>query len=101
MKIIADNILTKAVDRCDLCIVQQGKLALKPLVPRTVGKRIFHGSAYSLPHLCCRRLCKCHNQKPVNIDRMLVLCNLLYDPFHKNGCLSGACCRRHENIAVP
>ena len=27
-------------------------------------------------HLCCRRFCKCHNQKSVHIDRTLLICDL-------------------------
>ena len=51
-------------------------------------------------HLCCRRFCKCHNQKSVHIDRTLLICDLLNNTFYENGCLSRSCRRRYKNITI-
>lgn len=59
-----------------------------------------NGSPDTLPHLRRRCLRKCHNQKPVDINRILRIKNSLDNTCHKHRCFSRSRCRRDENIPV-
>ena len=93
MEMIPDHRETKAVDRRDRSTVDQGGLLLQSCVPRAFLKLLLDRCPNPLFHLCCRCLRKCYDEQPVHIYRMLFLCELLDDTFHKHCCLTGACRR--------
>ena len=43
---------------------------------------------------------KCHYQKSVNIQRILLVCNAFDNTLYQNRRLTGTCCRRYQNVAV-
>ena len=62
-------------------------------VVRIFFQSIFQRIPDSLAHLRSCRIRKCHDQKTVNVHRVLFVRNDLYDTFHEHRRLTGTCCR--------
>ena len=84
---------TEAVDGGDPRMVDQAGLALQVPVPWLLLQPLFQGIPDPLPHLCRRRIGKGHDQKPVNVHRMVRVRHHADDPFHQHRRLSAARCR--------
>ena len=69
MKVIPDDIGTKSIDRRDLGIMDQCCLLLQMFIVRIFVQCLIDRIGDSLFHFSCRRSCKCHDQKPVDIHR--------------------------------
>ena len=69
--VISDKIETKAVDRRDLCLVDQGELPDEMFICRVLLHFLFYGSADPLLHFIGRRVSVGHHQQPVHIHRFL------------------------------
>ena len=80
--------------------MQQDALPLQMLIFRICLQPFFDSTADPLPHLagCCA--CKCHDKQPVNIDRIIRICNQGKNPLHKHSCLTGSGSCRYQHIAV-
>jgi len=101
VEIVTDDKQAERVNRRNLGIVYQRRLSLQMLVLRIFFQLLRHCPADTLTHLRRRGRGECHNQKPVNVDRVAVVCYHLYDALHQHRSLtaSGSC--RYKDIAVP
>ena len=92
VKLVAQDRQTEAVDRRDLRVVEQRCLPLQMLVFGVGRQSVIDRIADTLAHLSRRRACEGHDQKPVNVDRMLLITDHFYDPFYQNRRLARTGC---------
>ncbi len=85
----------------NLGIVQQGSLSLDVLRIRPFLQLCRDPRPNALPHLCRSSIGESHNQQAVNIHRVGLVTDHLYDTLHQNCRLAAACRRRYQDVAVP
>ena len=90
-KMIADNKQTEAVNRRDHRIVNERRLSSQVRIILIISTMFVNCCADTLTHLCRSRLGKSHNEKAINIDWILLICNTLDDTLDKHRCLTGTC----------
>lgn len=95
MKLLAHKRGAEAVHRADGGAGQKHLLPQKAAVGRILGKRRRKRRGQALLHLRRRRARKCHDQQPVDIDRILFPDHLFDDPPHKHRGLARSRRRRH------
>ena len=88
-----DQIETKAVNRHNLGMMNQGRLDLQMRILRLLRQLLLNSQGDSLPHLCRCRIGKCHDQKLVDIQRMLSFADQLNDSLNQHGSLAASGCR--------
>ena len=71
MKMVTQQEHTVAVDRRNLCIVDQCSLPLQVFILRMLCLCLQQGCMDPFAHFRCRRTRKGHNEQPVDIDRIL------------------------------
>ena len=100
VKIVSDDKETEAVNGSDLRIVKKRCLLLQMGIIRLLFQLPINGAPDPLSHFRSGGIGKGHHEKPVNVNRLLLIQDHLNDTLHQNGSLSGTRRRRHQNIAV-
>ena len=85
-----DNIQTKTVNGCNLCVMDQSRLHLQMLVVRILQKAGFYGLANPFPHFSRSCIGKGHHQKPVNIKGIFSFRYHPDNPFYQHSRLSAS-----------
>ena len=99
-EIIAQKKSTEAVDRGDLCIVEQYLLSLQMSITGIPAEPLRNCLPETLPHLGGSSSGKGHYQQPVDIKRMFALADQTDDPFDQDCGLAASGCRRDQYIVI-
>ena len=89
MKMVSDNIQTKAMDGCNPGAVNQCELLLQMFISGLLLQLILQGCADPFPHLGRCRIRKGHNKKMIDVHRMVFIRDFPDDVFNQHRCLSG------------
>ena len=97
---VPDQEQAEAVNGCDLCIVQKGRLLLDMFITGICLQSGSDARGDPFSHFRCSGIGKCHDQQSVNIRRMFSVTDHADDTFHQHCRLTASRGRRYQNIAV-
>ena len=100
VKMIPQNPDAETVNGSDLCIVHQRQLPLQMLVIRILFQCVLNSGTDTLPHFCCCRIGKGHNQQAVNIQRICFIRYHRNNTLYQHRCFSGTGSRRDKQTPV-